>query len=137
MHNVNSEYFKKYKKSKKNIMKFEIYEELKLFKNYPLLIQEDDEIIVEENFDDSFHNAIKPIATFVQFLFLMPICGISSELGDNLRFKWMTVRVTLSLLYFSYGLFITFLFFKEIYIKQINFGNSSKLTFMKYLKVIY
>lgn len=127
MHNVKIEYFKK---SKKNIERFEVYENLKLFKNYSLLIQEDEEIIEEESFDDSFHKAIKPIATFVQFLLLMPICGISSEFSDNLRFKWMTVRVTMSLLYLSYGLFITFLFFKEIYIKQINFGNSSKLTFI-------
>jgi len=132
MHNESNECLKKCRKSGKKFARFKVHEELKLFNNYSLLFKEDDEIIKEEDFDVSFHAAISPIATFVQFLFLMPVCGISSEFSDDLYFKWMTVRVTMSLLYFSYGLFITSLFFKEIFIKQINFGNSSKLIFIKY-----
>lgn len=135
MHNERSECLKNNKKPEKYIMKFKMHEELKLFKNYPLLINEDDNVLSKDDFDDSFHFAISPIATFVQFLFLMPVCGISSEFSDKLKFKWMTFRVIMSLLYFSYGLFITFLFFKEIYVKQINFGNSSKINFFKKKKL--
>lgn len=138
MDNESSKRLRNNKKPEKSIMKFKMHEELKLFKNYPLLFKEDEHMLKEEDFDDSFHTAISPIATFVQFLFLMPVCGISSEFSDKLKFKWMTFRVTMSLLYFSYGLFITFLFFKEIYIKQINFGNSSKIKLFKsFLNTIY
>lgn len=72
--------------------------------------------------DDSFHVAMKPIATFVQFLFLMPVCGISYHNPKILSFKWTSFRVIATLLYISYGIFTSVVFLIFIY----NLGISTK-----------
>lgn len=64
--------------------------------------------------DDSFHNAMKRVATFVQFLFLMPVCGISNDDPKLLNFKWSSFRVIITLFYITYGFFTSFLFFRFI-----------------------
>jgi len=96
----------------------------KVIKKFPLFYREEDEDISSSNFDVSFYVSIMPIATFVQFLFLMPVCGIRSD-SDKLVFKWISFRVIATLLYISYGVFLTFTYFKDIYssgINAVNFG---------------
>lgn len=65
--------------------------------------------------DDSFHIAMKPIATFVQFCCLMPVTGISYNNPKILRFKWTSYRVIFTLIYIGYGAFTSILFFTFIY----------------------
>lgn len=44
--------------------------------------------------DDSFQHAIRPVATFVQVLALMPVCGISSDDPGNLSLLSQIVEPT-------------------------------------------
>jgi hypothetical protein len=73
--------------------------------------------------DDSFQVAIKRVATFVQFLFLMPVCGASKGDANALSFKWHSLRVLITLCYIGYGVFTTMLFFRFIYNAGIDTGN--------------
>lgn len=77
--------------------------------------------------DDSFHSAIKRVATFVQFLFLMPVCGISSDDPKKLHFKWKSFRVIITLLYICYGSFTSFLFLRFIYQLGIDTKNIGEI----------
>lgn len=77
--------------------------------------------------DDSFHKAIKRVAIFVQFLFLMPVCNISCADSKLLRFKWNSFRVIATIVYILYGIFTTILFFKFIYELGINTKNIGEL----------
>lgn len=76
--------------------------------------------------DDSFHVAMKPIANLVQFLFLMPVCGISYNNPKILRFKWTSFRVIVTLVYIGYGIFTSVIFFIFIYELGINTKNIGK-----------
>lgn len=100
------------------------------------IYDEIDEIVAKEYQDDSFHEAIRPIATFVQFLFLMPVCNISSSDTKNLKFNWKCFRVFFTLLYITYGIFITSLYFKFIYGNGINAMNIGEYNYLNYLKLI-
>lgn len=64
--------------------------------------------------DNSFQYAISPVATFVQFLALMPVCGISSDNPNDLEFRWIAFRTVFTLVYISYGVFISVFFFTFI-----------------------
>jgi hypothetical protein len=78
-----------------------------------------------EDIDDSFHSAIRPIACFVQFLGLMPVCGVNErDSPKKLAFKWMSLRVIATLIYISYGICLTYLYLRSIHLKitAINFG---------------
>lgn len=77
--------------------------------------------------DDSFHNGMKRVATFVQFLFLMPVCGISSDNPKELHFKWNSFRVIITLLYICYGSFTSFLFLRFIYQLGIDTKNIGEI----------
>lgn len=81
--------------------------------------------------DDSFQVSLRRVATFVQFLFLMPVCEISSENPENLHFKWSSWRVILCIFYISYGIFTIILFFRFIHgigIDTKNIGTRIKTT---------
>lgn len=76
--------------------------------------------------DDSFHQSLSPVATFVQFLSLMPVCGISHPDPSALKFKLLSVRVIFTVIYISYGVFISSFFFTHIAAQGIsakNIGN--------------
>lgn len=79
--------------------------------------------------DDSFHFAIQPVATFVQFLALMPVCGISNSNPSALHFKFLSFRVICTLLYISYGIFLAGFFFTFIYGLGISAQNIGKPSF--------
>lgn len=115
-----------HKKFNKNLVHVQVSEGLKLFKNYPIIFKEKLDEISPKDYDDSFHMALRPIATFVQFLFIMPVCGVTSDKSEDLKFKWMSFRVILVLIYFCYGVFVTVVYFKHIYINGINIGSSSE-----------
>ena len=76
--------------------------------------------------DDSFIRAISPVATFVQFLALMPVCGISSSDPSALKFKFFSLRVFCTLCYILYGAGVSGYYFTHIYelgISAQNIGN--------------
>lgn len=75
--------------------------------------------------DDSFHRAVAPVATFVQFLGLMPVCGMSNSDANRLEFKWKSFRTIGTLAYIAYGVFISvtfYLFIAEQGISAKNIG---------------
>lgn len=86
----------------------------------------------DKNFsDDSFHVAMLPVATFVQFLALMPVCRISQADPNHLVFKWKSLRTIFTLIYISYGVLVSTLFFKYIYgegISEKNIGDCHENT---------
>lgn len=76
--------------------------------------------------DDTFHFSIKPVATFVQFLGLMPVCGTSSDDPKALKFQWKSFRAFYTIIYSLYGIIISTFFFTFIYdsgISAKNIGN--------------
>jgi Trehalose receptor len=76
--------------------------------------------------DDSFQFAISPVATVVQIISLMPVCGISKSDPTALKFKLVSFRTIFSIIYISYGLFISSFFFTFIAPQGIsakNIGN--------------
>ena len=80
--------------------------------------------------DDTFHVAISPIATFVQFLGLMPVCGVSQKNPKKLEFKWKSFRIVFTLMYITYGIVISSIFFISINEEGIsakNIGNDHEL----------
>lgn len=112
--------------SEGTLFSFEICQSIEILRSYPLIYSEETEPIKQKDLDDSIHVAIKPIACFVQFLFLMPVCGISSDSPKNLQFKWKSFRVLMTLLYILYGLCVSFLYLEFIYdmgINAMNIGN--------------
>lgn len=108
---------------------------IKFVQSHSTQYEEEDEIGIKKSsndIDDSFHFSIRPIATFVQFLFLMPVCGITNNDSDKLEFRILTFRVMITLGYVSYGVFVTGLYFKVIYqagINAINFGKNDPKKF--------
>ena len=76
--------------------------------------------------DDSFISAISPVATLVQFLALMPVCGISHANSSALKFKFFSLRVIWTVCYILYGAAVSGYFFTFIYglgISAQNIGN--------------
>lgn len=65
---------------------------------------------LKDQLDNSFHQAISPVATFVQFLALMPVCGVSHDDSKALKFKWTSKRAIYTLVYIGYGIFISVFF---------------------------
>lgn len=78
--------------------------------------------------DDSFHVSVSPVATFVQFLALMPVCGISQLDPNDLEFKWKSFRTVFTLMYITYGVFISVTFFVHIIGEGISAKNIGKLS---------
>lgn len=98
----------------------------------------------EKEFDqsDSFLVAMSPVATFVQFPALMPICGISRKDPKDLKFKWTSFRTIYTLLYITYGVFISIFFFTYIVgegISAKNIGNGYEYNkrFVKHVNFIH
>jgi hypothetical protein len=103
-------------------------EDYKLFKSLALIYDEGSQELTQNELDTSFHESIKPIATFVQFLCLMPVCGISSHTVNDLKFKWKSFRVIMTIIYISYGTLTAILYFCFIYEMGINAQNIGELS---------
>lgn len=79
-----------------------------------------------QRLDDSFLESFAPVGTFVQFLGLMPVCGVSKGDHKYLEFKWKSLRTVLTLMYITYGVAISITFFTFINAEGIsatNIGN--------------
>lgn len=84
--------------------------------------------------DDSFHESIKPVAKCVQFLALMPVCGISSVDHADLKFRWTSKRTIYTLIYIAYGFVVSTFFFLNIYAAGISAKNIGRFCIaQKYL----
>jgi drug/metabolite transporter (DMT)-like permease len=64
--------------------------------------------------DDSFQFAISPVATVVQMISIMPVCGISNHHPSALKFKLASFRTIFSIIYISFAVFITSFYFTFI-----------------------
>lgn len=78
---------------------------------------------LQPSIDDSFHVSMKSVAAGVQFLALMPVCGISSFGPSKLNFTWRSFRVLYTLIYIVYGVIVSVLFFENIYEAGISAKN--------------
>jgi hypothetical protein len=97
-----------------NKISFENVDNFKILRAYRSIFIDDKAKVNKKDLDNSFHKSLQPIACFVQFLFLMPVCGITSDDPKKLVFKWMSLRVAITLLYVFYGMIISVLFFDGI-----------------------
>lgn len=77
--------------------------------------------------DDSFQFAISPVASFVQFMGLMPVCGISQTNPKLIKFRWKSIRVAYTILYTFYGFIVSTLFFTFIADQGISAKNIGKV----------
>lgn len=97
---------------------------LEIYKNTQLIECDVIELSTDDHAtNDSFHRSMKRVATLVQFLFLMPVCGITSDSSEMLLFKWCSLRVIVTLIYISYGAFTTLLFLRFVHGLGINAKN--------------
>jgi len=76
--------------------------------------------------EDTFQISMGPVLTFVQFLALMPIVGVSQKDPKALRFKWKSFRTVFTLLYISYGVIISSYFYSFIIAAGISAKNIGK-----------
>lgn len=81
-----------------------------------------------QDHDDSFAFAISPVATFVQFLALVPVCGVSQDDPQKFNFKLRSFRMIYTLLHISYGFTVSSLMFRFIYGEGISAKNIGALT---------
>lgn len=88
----------------------------------------------EDKVDEGFHFAITPIATFVQFLALMPVSGISLNNPKHLSFQWKSFRVCYTLAHITYGVFISYFFFTFLLEIGISAKNVGERFFNKILR---
>lgn len=79
--------------------------------------------------DDSFCESVKIVTTFVQFLALMPVSGTMCGDPSKLKFTWKSIRVIFTLIYISYGIVLTSLFFMFIYTLGISAKNIGDFSF--------
>lgn len=73
--------------------------------------------------DSTFQISVSSVATIVQFLGMMPVCGISNTDPTALKFKWGSFRVVLTLFYILYGIIVSSTMFTFISAEGISAKN--------------
>jgi Trehalose receptor len=76
--------------------------------------------------DMNFHQSVSGVFTVVQFLGIMPVTGTSQKDYTRVKFKWLTFRVTFTLLNLAFALVLLGIKLERAMNTALTVGKTSK-----------
>jgi hypothetical protein len=77
----------------------------------------------------SFHESVRPALIFGQFFAMLPVNGISSHNGHNLRFRWLSIKTIYSITFLTLGTIESCLVTRRVFVIGFTIVNVETVIF--------